>query len=121
MIDMDNFKSINDSLGHQAGDYILRELAGILKGSVRKPDIVGRYGGDEFAILLPEATLSEAEAIMKRVSQNTESHVFEWGTGKIKTAMSYGISHISELTDGAGEEDLINLADSRLYDSRRIL
>ena len=118
MIDMDDFKSINDSMGHQAGDYILRELAGILKNSIRKPDIVARYGGDEFAILLPEATNSKAKLIMRRISLNTGKHTFEWGSGRIKTSMSYGISNIHELQEGDTEENLVELADSRLYDSK---
>ncbi len=115
MIDMDNFKAVNDSLGHQAGDFVLRGLAEILKGSLRRPDIVSRYGGDEFAILLPEATMSEAMAIMDRVSQNVKRHTFEWGSGKIMTRMSYGISSTEELLDGQDESDLVRLADSRLY------
>jgi diguanylate cyclase (GGDEF)-like protein len=118
MIDMDNFKSINDSMGHQAGDYILRELASILKKSIRKPDIVARYGGDEFAILFPEATLNEAETIMSRVGTTMENHTFQWGSGRVKTSMSYGISHMDELTEEATEEDLVKLADSRLYHAK---
>lgn len=118
MIDMDNFKSINDSMGHQAGDYVLRELAGILKSSIRKPDVVARYGGDEFALLLPEATIEEAEIIMERVSRKTETHTFEWGSGRTKARMSYGISNVVELEEGQTLEDLVRLADSRLYTAK---
>ena len=118
MSDMDDFKSINDSMGHQAGDYVLRELAGTLKGSIRQPDIVARYGGDEFTILLPETTIDEAQMIMNRVSYNVEKHTYEWGSEKIKASMSYGISDTSELQEGDTEENLIKLADSRLLISK---
>ncbi len=118
MIDMDDFKSINDSMGHQAGDYVLRELAGTIKASVRKPDFVARYGGDEFAILLPEASIGDAEVIMERVSHKIERHIFEWGSGKIKTRMSYGISNTMEMREAYTGEDLVRLADSRLYTAK---
>ena len=118
MIDMNGFKNINDSMGHQAGDYVLRELAGVLKGAIRQPDIVTRYGGDEFAVLLPESTKSEAGVIMKRVAKEIKGHTFEWGSGKINTTMSYGISNTDELKEGDSEDALIRLADFRLYASK---
>lgn len=113
--DMDDFKSVNDSMGHQAGDYALQEFAGILKESFREPDIVSRLGGDEFSILLPETNLSDAHSIMTRVIENLEQHTFEWGADKFKLKMSYGISNIEELTEENNSEELIRLADSRLY------
>ena len=118
MIDMDDFKSINDSMGHQAGDYVLRELAGIFKGMVRQPDIVARYGGDEFVILLPETEFREAEILMRRILNKINGHIFEWGSDKIKTGMSYGISNSQELQKDDPEDLLIKLADSRLYTSK---
>lgn len=120
MIDLDNFKRINDTLGHQAGDYVLRELAGRLKGSVREPDIVARYGGDEFSILLPETTSHEARVLMKRVQEDTESHIFKWGSEKIRIGMSYGISNTNELQKDDTEVDLVKLADARLYTEKHM-
>ena len=114
MIDVDNFKAINDSLGHQAGDYILRELTGCLKGSVRNTDIVARYGGDEFAILLPEAEMDQTEVLVKRVLRTIKNHSFEWGPKRIKVEISYGISTTSELEKGEEVEEFLHKADSRL-------
>jgi diguanylate cyclase (GGDEF)-like protein len=115
MIDVDGFKAINDSLGHQAGDYVLRELASCLKGSVRNSDIVARYGGDEFVILLPETDLKEAEVLIRRMSSTIKDHPFQWKSKRINIEISYGISSVSELGNGRGENELIRRADSRLY------
>lgn len=115
LIDMDDFKNINDSMGHQAGDYVLREFAGLFKNSFRRPDIVTRFGGDEFAILLPETNLSEAGSIMKRVLGKLEMHTFEWGSETFTLNISYGISNSDEISEDESQNELISLADSRLY------
>ena len=115
MIDVDGFKPINDSLGHQAGDYVLRELATCLQNSIRKSDIAARYGGDEFAILLPETEMAEAEVLVQRVLRNLKDHAFEWQAETIKVEISLGISTTDELKKGEGEKELIQRADSRLY------
>jgi diguanylate cyclase (GGDEF)-like protein len=118
MIDVDNFKAINDSLGHQAGDYVLRELTGCLKGSARSTDIVARYGGDEFAILLPETEMDKTEVLVKRVLRTIKNRSFEWGPKRIKVEISYGISTTSELEKGEDEEEFLHKADSRLYNAK---
>ena len=119
MIDMDEFKAINDSLGHLAGDYILRELANCLKGSVRNTDIVGRYGGDEFGILLPETEMDKSETLMKRILHAIKNHTFEWGPERIKVNITYGIATITELEKEDDDRELILMADSRLYQAKR--
>jgi diguanylate cyclase (GGDEF)-like protein len=119
MVDIDNFKAINDSFGHQTGDYILQELAECLKCSVRNTDIVTRYGGDEFAVLLPEAGMKEAEVLVERIVHTLKNHTFQWGSELIQVEISFGISTIDELEKDEKVEALIHLADSRLYAAKR--
>ena len=89
MIDIDNFKSVNDHHGHLAGDKVLREVAKILKKSIRKVDIVGRYGGDEFLILLPETRFESARLVAERTRHNVHQHHFssQDDTGSVSTSI----------------------------------
>ncbi|GAG17727.1 unnamed protein product, partial [marine sediment metagenome] len=96
-----------------------QELAGCLKSSVRNTDIVARYGGDEFAILLPEAAVGKAEVLVKRMLDTIKNHAFEWGSERIKVEISYGISSTGELKKGEEEEEFIHRADSRLYNAKQ--
>jgi diguanylate cyclase (GGDEF)-like protein len=118
MADVDFFKKINDNHGHQSGDAVLREVAGILKAASRQSDIAGRYGGEEFLIVLPGATLEGARAAAEKIRGQVEAHPFRGTEGQaIPVTLSLGCS---ALEPGQGDalpdvEKLLSQADQSLY------
>jgi two-component system cell cycle response regulator len=92
MCDLDRFKSVNDEYGHQAGDAVLRQFATILKGAAREIDIVGRYGGEEFLVLLPGTVLDAAVTFAERVRKDVESHTFVSEGVTIRRTASFGVA-----------------------------
>ena len=119
MLDIDDFKVYNDTLGHQAGDEILRDMAALLKNQSRKMDYVCRYGGEEFAIILPYTDKKEAYLIAERLRENIEKHHFvrqEILPNKVLTA-SLGIATFPENGDSTAQ--IIQHADSALYDAKK--
>jgi diguanylate cyclase (GGDEF)-like protein len=118
MLDIDYFKIYNDRLGHQAGDKILRDLAGLLRNQSRKMDYVCRYGGEEFAIILPQADKKEALLIAERLRMDIERQVFlhEEILPDKKLTVSLGISSFPE--DGLLPAELITASDKFLYQAK---
>uniref|UniRef100_A0A7C4THW6 Diguanylate cyclase n=1 Tax=candidate division WOR-3 bacterium TaxID=2052148 RepID=A0A7C4THW6_UNCW3 len=118
MIDIDGFKSVNDTYGHTIGNRVLREIANCIKEEVRKVDIVARYGGDEFIILMPNTDEEGAYLIAKRVSQKVRDHPFSVGEKTIHLTLSIGISSIAK-TVLKEPSTIIMEADSALYQSKK--
>lgn len=118
MLDIDDFKVYNDTLGHQTGDQILKELAVLLKNHSRKMDYVCRYGGEEFTIILPATEKKEAHFIADRLRQDIEKHVFvhEEVLPKKKITVSIGIATFPE--DGRSPSELIAASDKKLYQAK---
>ncbi|MFA9374204.1 MAG: diguanylate cyclase [Poseidonibacter sp.] len=112
MVDIDFFKSINDSFGHQTGDIVLVEFANILKANVRQTDIVGRWGGEEFMIICPKSNLEDTKVIAKKIKEEIEN--FEFTTVKNKTA-SFGISTFK---NSDTLSDIVHRADKALYQAK---
>ncbi|MBN2041490.1 MAG: GGDEF domain-containing protein [Spirochaetes bacterium] len=113
ILDIDDFKKINDQYGHQKGDEILQKLGIILDGARRDLDICARYGGEEFAIILPHTSSSEAGMIAERIRKNVEDH-FRIDIG---ITISIGISTCPD--SSIVLEELIKIADDALYESKR--
>ena len=112
LMDIDYFKNVNDTYGHQKGDEVLIEIAGILKTSIRKSDLAARWGGEEFVLLLPEVDAKIGEKVAEKIRVNIESHKFE-DIGKI--TCSFGLTqHIS----GDTKEDILHRADKALYKAK---
>ena len=114
MCDIDKFKSVNDTYGHQAGDAVLRQLAAILKEEAREIDRVGRYGGEEFMLLLPGTVLDAAVTFAERVRRAVESHTFTFDGGTLQRTASFGVSAWPHprVTDC---DTLVRAADDALY------
>ena len=114
MCDLDKFKSVNDTYGHQAGDEVLKQLALLLREEAREIDRVGRYGGEEFMLLLPGAELDDAVSFAERVRKRIEGHTFTFPGGTLTRTSSFGVAgwphpKIREC------DDLVRTADDALY------
>jgi diguanylate cyclase (GGDEF)-like protein len=118
LFDIDHFKRINDTYGHQAGDVILRGVVQLVAGLLRKVDVLARYGGEEFIILLPEADLAQAGSAAEKLRAALEHADFEIEDGRrIKVSASFGAA---ALGNGEGLDELIKRADLALYRAKRI-
>jgi diguanylate cyclase (GGDEF)-like protein len=118
-IDIDRFKEINDTLGHLAGDAVLRDLASVLTNSSRAGDVVARIGGDEFVVLLPGADGETAGVVAERVVEAVRTHVFHTERGTQPVAVSIGVA--AEQTPGpSGAAALRARADEALYVAKRL-
>jgi diguanylate cyclase (GGDEF)-like protein len=119
LCDIDSFKEINDTHGHTCGDEVLKKVSKILKNSVRTNDIVGRYGGDEFLLVLPETSRGGAEELAERIRDTVQKEEIAVAGGKpITTTLSLGIAHFSDGGE-AYVQELIDRADKALYTSKR--
>lgn len=118
MIDIDYFKKVNDTYGHMAGDMILKQLAGILTESVRRSDIVGRYGGEEFSIIIPEASSNDVFQLCERIRRSIENYSFHADDKIIKITVSIGV-YFKGFNDEISHTDMIKKADENLYKAKR--
>jgi diguanylate cyclase (GGDEF)-like protein len=119
MIDVDYFKRYNDTYGHQQGDELLRQIAEILRQNIRQSDIAGRYGGEEFAVILPETDKESAAVLAQRLCEVVARTPFPGYPGgpPVRCTVSIGVASYPE--DALTVSDLIAAADTALYRAKR--
>jgi len=117
LVDIDNFKDINDTYGHKAGDHVLKEFAGVLKKITRKSDIVARWGGEEFAVILPKTDIEEAVKIGDRIRMVVERCSFCYEKFICSITVSIGITSAKCHAD-IDVEEFFNIADKALYKAK---
>ena len=116
LMDIDNFKHLNDSLGHMAGDFSIRHVANLLKGSIRESDYVFRYGGDEFIVLFSGTGMEGAKEAADKLLEVVARTPVPLGNSETRVTISGGAAALSEAKDA---NELMNIADMRLYKSKK--
>ncbi len=116
-LDLDKFKLVNDTYGHLVGDFVLREISQIIRESIRTSDIPGRYGGEEFVVIMVNADAAACMASAKRICAAVRDHHFEMNDMTIENRISIGLSEFPR--DGETMENLIQSADAAMYTSKR--
>jgi two-component system cell cycle response regulator len=115
MVDLDHFKAVNDTHGHLVGDDVLRDVARLLRETIRTTDVAARYGGEEFLVLLPETDDGGAEAFAERIRVAVEAHPFEGSGGAaLRLTASLGVA-VFPAPRVVTAEDLLVRADAALY------
>ncbi len=118
MIDIDKFKNVNDTYGHQVGDEVLKLLAKIMKSRQRKSDMSCRYGGEEFVVLLPNTSIEEAESVAEELRESVEQSHFELSMKEsVKFTISIGLSTVQLENEGSIEK-VLKRADDALYEAK---
>jgi diguanylate cyclase (GGDEF)-like protein len=122
MIDLDDFKLVNDKHGHPMGDLVLREAGALIRGSIRDPDICARYGGEEFAVILPKThmsgALTVAERVWRELGQKVYRRVSDGPKVEVQVTASLGIAFYPS-KDITGPDQLLKFADEALYSAKR--
>jgi two-component system, cell cycle response regulator len=119
VIDADRFKSLNDTHGHSAGDLVLRTIGSMLRESFRQSDTAGRYGGEEFVVILPETDMEAAQRKVERLREQVANTPIELATRGEKIRMTISAGLASYPQDGEDAADLFALADERMFQAKR--
>lgn len=116
-LDLDQFKVINDTCGHSAGDELLRQVAALLSRQIRSRDTLARLGGDEFAILMEHCPLEQAEVLANRIREMIEDFRFQWKSRRFSIGASIGVVPVQY---SGSVEDVLSLADSACYEAKQL-
>ncbi len=116
MIDIDHFKSYNDNYGHLVGDVVLKELTSLIRANVREMDLICRYGGEEFCVLLPEASLEDTQVIAERLRVDVEQRTFQAYGKELQMTISLGLASYPDQAQSV--QGLIDISDQCLYHAK---
>jgi len=120
MLDLDHFKQVNDKYGHDCGDLVLRDFGQLLVQNARTTDIVGRYGGEEFLMVLPNTDGIRAAIVADRVRKAAEEQVYKYKEFLVRTTVSIGVASYPANAAVTNEEDLLKAADTALYRAKQV-
>ncbi len=115
MLDLDDFKKVNDLYGHAAGDVVLKDFASLLQRITRQSDVCIRYGGDEFIVVLPETDIESAKAVAKKIQSTLNSVTFKKGSVEFKCSVSIGVTSVK---DNDTLESILERVDEALYKTK---
>ena len=118
MVDLDNFKEVNDTYGHPVGDRVLKAMAKVIENSLRPEDLVGRYGGDEFVVILPDTLMVNGIQVLERLCSKVADEVVTAAGDDIQITASFGC-HIFDHQSSLDHEELIYYADRALLDAKK--
>ncbi|MHC4344990.1 MAG: GGDEF domain-containing protein, partial [Planctomycetota bacterium] len=116
MVDVDNLKMINDTYGHRAGDKVIKKIANKIRECIRQIDTAGRYGGDEFAVILPSTALADAVVVAERMVSAVANSPVTWSDGHIALSISVGLGEYDGQTS---PEDITSRSDEALYSAKQ--
>lgn len=116
-LDLNNFKEINDTFGHDAGDKVLIQFAKIFRREISKNDVFGRVGGDEFSVIFINKDMNQVKTIIDKIYMAFENNILNFGEEKRKINFAYGLSQFSD--DSGDVYELLKIADKRMYDEKR--
>jgi len=120
MLDLDHFKQVNDKYGHDCGDLVLRDFGRLLSESARTTDIVGRFGGEEFLVVLPNTGGIRAAIVAERIRKAAEEHIYKFKELLVRITVSAGVASYPANAQVRDENDLLRAADQALYRAKQV-